>query len=107
MPPYHFPREILNISRVITIGEHCTCLVKVLFRILALPKPTLKKILTEFNERSFNDIPAFKDTKVNTSTENIAKLIADNLIPKIPKGQARLVKVTVWETPDASASYYL
>ena len=70
-------------------------------------KPTLKKILSEFNERSLNDVPAFKDKKLNTSTENIAKMIADRLVEAMPKSGARLVKVTVWETREASASYYL
>ena len=70
-------------------------------------KPSLKKVLSELNERSLNDLPAFKDNPVNPSTENIAKLIADRLVEAMPKGDARLVKVTVWETRDACASYYL
>ena len=69
-------------------------------------KPALKKVLSEFHERSFNDLPAFKDAKINTSTENIAKRISDRLNAVMPKGPARLVKVTVWETSDASATYY-
>ena len=70
-------------------------------------KPTLKKVLSEFHEKSLNDVPAFKSAGLNTSTENIAKLIGDRLGSAMPKGNARLVKVTVWETPDACASYYL
>ena len=66
-------------------------------------KPALKKTLAEFHERSFNDHPEFKER--NSSTENIAKLIHDRLANAVPKGGARIAKVTVWETPDASASY--
>lgn len=68
-------------------------------------KPNLKKVLAEFNEKSFNDHPDFKDARQNPSTENIAKLIYDRLM-KNWKSPARIVKVTVWETPDAQASYY-
>ena len=67
-------------------------------------KPALKKILSEFHETSFNEHPDFKD-KVNTSTENIAKAIYDRLKPAVQSNTARLTKISVWETPDAKASY--
>ena len=67
-------------------------------------KPALKKTLSEFNETSFNDHPDFKD-KMNTSTENIAKIIHDRLSKKIKTHNAKIVKVSVWETSDAQASY--
>ena len=67
-------------------------------------KPELKKILSELHERSFNDHPDFKD-KMNTSTENIAKFICDRLSKNLRSEDAKISKVTVWETPDAQASY--
>lgn len=67
-------------------------------------KPELKKILAEFHEKSFNENPAFRQG-MNTSTENIAKLIHDRLAASVPSANARIARVTVWETPDASASY--
>ena len=69
-------------------------------------KPSLKKTLAEFNETSFNEHPDFKGGKLNPSTENIAKLIYDRLCHNFKSKNAQIVKVTVWETPDASASYY-
>ena len=66
-------------------------------------KPALKKTLAEFHEKSFNERPEFRSQ--NSSVENIAKLIYDRLTPTVPKGGARIAKVTVWETPDAQASY--
>ena len=69
-------------------------------------KPNLKKVLAEFHERSFNEHPDFKDEKLNPSTENIAQLICRRLSSNFKSANARIVKVTVWETPDASASYY-
>ena len=69
-------------------------------------KPALKKVLSEFHERSFNDHPDFKDGKMNPSTENIAKLIHQRLSNNFQSKNARIVKVTVWETPEGNASYY-
>ncbi len=69
-------------------------------------KPALKKVLQELAERCFNDHPAFSGEKLNPSTENIAKLIHDRLKSEFDPGKARILKVTVWETPDARASYY-
>ncbi len=67
-------------------------------------KPALKKVLDEFNETLFNDHPHFRNG-LNSSTENIAKLIYDRLMVHLPKSEAKITKVTVWETPDAQASY--
>ena len=67
-------------------------------------KPNLKKVLTEFNETSINDHPDFKN-KLNPSTENIAKALHDRLVKTIRSDNAKITKVTVWETPDAQASY--
>ena len=68
-------------------------------------KPNLKKVLAEFHETSFNEHPDFRDEKLNPSTENIAQLIYQRLSKNFKSGNARIVKVTVWETPDASASF--
>ena len=69
-------------------------------------KPSLKAVLLEFHERSFNEHPDFKDGKLNPSTENIARVIYERLSNNFRSENARIVKVTVWETPGASASYY-
>ena len=69
-------------------------------------KPALKKVLSEFHEGSFNEHPDFKDEKLNPSTENIAKLIYQRLSKSFQSKNARIVKVTVWETPEGNASYY-
>ena len=69
-------------------------------------KPALKKVLSGFSERAFNDHSDFADEKLNPSTENIAKRICERLGGEFKSDNARIVKVTVWETPDASASFY-
>lgn len=68
-------------------------------------KPNLKKVLAEFQASSFNEHAEFKEERMNPSTENIAKLIYEKLNRHFKSQTARIVKVTVWETPDASASY--
>ncbi|MGH7197692.1 MAG: 6-pyruvoyl trahydropterin synthase family protein [Candidatus Omnitrophota bacterium] len=69
-------------------------------------KPCLKKVLSEFQHTSFNEHPNFGDGRLNPSTENIAKFIHDRLSRDFQSKNARIVKVTVWETPEASASFY-
>ena len=68
-------------------------------------KPALKEVLGAFQYTSMNDHPRFKDKTANSSTENIARLIYDELSKKVSSGSAKITKVTVWETPDACASY--
>ena len=68
-------------------------------------RPALKKVLSEFHEKSFNDHPEFRAPFRNASTENIAKIIHDRLSKLLPSNDAKIAKVTVWETPDAQASY--
>ncbi len=69
-------------------------------------KPSLKKVLAEFHEKSFNEHPDFKNEILNPSTENIAKIIYDRLSKNFKSANAKIAKVTVWETPGASASFY-
>ncbi|MBI3252649.1 MAG: 6-carboxytetrahydropterin synthase [Candidatus Omnitrophica bacterium] len=68
-------------------------------------RPLLKKVLGQFSEISINDHPDFKNEKRNPSTENIARRIYDRLKAEFRSKNARLVKVAVWETPDACATY--
>ncbi|MBI3315857.1 MAG: 6-carboxytetrahydropterin synthase [Candidatus Omnitrophica bacterium] len=69
-------------------------------------KASLRKVLSEFEQTSFNEHPDFKDGKLNPSTENIAQVICHRLAGRLKPSQAKIVRVTVWETLDASASYY-
>ena len=66
----------------------------------------LKKDLRAFLERidhvHLNDLPYFKD--VNPTTENLAKYIYEEF-PKFSSG-VKIKKVTVWESDQASATYY-
>lgn len=69
-------------------------------------KPALKKVLSEFHNSLLNDHPEFKGGGLNSSAENVAKLICQRLSGRFLSDNAKIVKVTVWETSDASASFY-
>src|SRR3989338_2181372 len=69
-------------------------------------KPALKKVLEEFDKRSVNDQPDFRSKKLNASAENVAKFIFERLLKNFISSNVKLIKVTVWEMPDACASYY-
>lgn len=65
-------------------------------------KASLKSILSKFDHRCLNDLPEFGQT--NPSAENIAKRIHDHLKTALP--QISIRRVTVWESPDAWATYW-
>ena len=66
-------------------------------------KSELKKIMEILDHHVLDELPAFKN--VNPSAENIAKYIFECLSKPLKGKKVRLVKVTVWETARASASY--
>jgi 6-pyruvoyltetrahydropterin/6-carboxytetrahydropterin synthase len=63
-------------------------------------KKTLKAILAEFDHGYLNELKVFKDQ--NPSSENLARIIYKKLKSKI----ATTSKVTVFESPSTSASYW-
>jgi len=68
-------------------------------------KPCLKKVLAELDHANLNEHPEFQNERCNPSTENIARVIFEKLSETFKSENAQIAKVTVWETPDASASY--
>ena len=62
-------------------------------------KKELYNILEKLDHRYLNNIPYF--TKVNPTSENIAKYIFDYIRKKIPD----VWSVTVWESENSSARY--
>ena len=63
----------------------------------------LKGVLEDFDHNNLNDIAYFKG--MNPTSENIAKVIYGRLKKGIGGG-VNLSKVTVYESPTSSASYY-
>jgi 6-pyruvoyltetrahydropterin/6-carboxytetrahydropterin synthase len=67
-------------------------------------KEITQAVLETLDHRYLNEIPYFAE--INPSSENIAKYIFDHLKDRLEGGQARLTKVTAWESAGACASYY-
>ncbi|MBO6305420.1 MAG: 6-carboxytetrahydropterin synthase QueD [Selenomonadaceae bacterium] len=67
-------------------------------------KRELKKILDEYDHRYLNEIPPFD--KINPTAENLARFIYDEFkANKIFDDNAKLVAVTVFESPKSSVRY--
>lgn len=67
-------------------------------------KRHLRGILEYLDHKYLNEIDEFK--KINASSENIAKFIADEMDEKIEEPEISISRVTVWESDDAAATYY-
>lgn len=65
-------------------------------------KKILDEIVGQFNGRKLEDLDCFKD--INTSAENIAKYIYDNIKKSLPE-RTELLYVEVTEMPGCSARY--
>lgn len=66
-------------------------------------KRKLKTVLSRIDHAFLNELPEFKGK--NTSVENVARLIHDELSKETKKEGVTLKRVTVWETEDAGATY--
>jgi 6-pyruvoyltetrahydropterin/6-carboxytetrahydropterin synthase len=67
-------------------------------------KRLTNEVVSTLDHTVLNDI--FPFTEKNPSSENIAKWVYDSLRKKIPDETIQLSAVTVWESEDASATYY-
>jgi 6-pyruvoyl-tetrahydropterin synthase len=63
----------------------------------------LRGVLAELEYRNLDDEPSLAD--LNTTTEALARLIADRLAERTPAGNLDSLVVTLHESPVASASY--
>ena len=66
-------------------------------------KRKLKMILARIDHVFLNELPEFKGK--NTSVENVARFIHDELSKQVKKQGVMVKRVTVWETEDAGATY--
>ena len=69
------------------------------FRVI---KGALHEVLGTLDHAYLNDVPPF--TKINPSSENIARHIFEEMERRIP-APVVVSRVTVWESPDARAEF--
>ena len=67
-------------------------------------KKMAQEVIAPLDHAFLNDV--FPFTEKNPSSENIAKWIFDSMKKKINNEYLRTAAVTVWESENASASYY-
>jgi len=66
-------------------------------------KKQLKEILDKFDHTSLNDMSIFE--KINPSSENIARIVYQELKAKLVRAPVTLTSVDVWESPENCARY--
>ena len=63
----------------------------------------LKRVLGKIDHAFLNELPEFKGK--NTSVENVARFVHDELSKTLGEKGVTVTRVTVWETEDAAATY--
>lgn len=67
-------------------------------------KGHLREVLARFDHNCLNDTSPFD--KLNPTSENIAKVIAGEINPRLAEFAVTLSCVEVWESPQSGVSYY-
>ncbi len=67
-------------------------------------KKSLRSVTRSLTVSSINRHPFFKKRKINPSAEHVAHFVYDHMQKDLSGSGVGLSKVTVWETPWASAS---
>lgn len=70
----------------------------------------LKEVLAQFDHRMINDLAGFGQGEQNPTAENLAKFIYQELQSRIETQtgsgkKIKVIRVRVWESPNASATY--
>lgn len=66
-------------------------------------KKTLAEVLSKFDHQNLNELAMFE--KENPSSENLARLIHNDLTAFLSRFNVRVGKVSVWESESCCASY--
>lgn len=67
-------------------------------------KETLEEVLSRFDHSYLNELEEFNQE--NPTTENVSKVIYDNLSEKLPP-EILITKVKTWESENCAAAYYV
>jgi len=66
-------------------------------------KKLLNEITSKYDHTCLNDLPAFKET--NPSSENIARVVYQELKVKLAGAPVTLTSIDVWESPENCVRY--
>jgi len=66
-------------------------------------KKWLQEILDNLDHKHLNELPFF--TKINPSSENIAKYICQEMKLKAEQSEVKVARVKVWESENATVTY--
>lgn len=66
-------------------------------------KAETNKVMEKFDHRYLNEVPPFD--KINTTAENIARVIFQELAAVVNDGNLRVSLVRAWESQKAAAAY--
>ncbi len=67
-------------------------------------KSETAKVIDKLDHYYLNEVPPFD--KINTTAENIARYIYQELGKNLDDGNVRVSRVRVWESETAAATYY-
>ena len=62
-------------------------------------------LLSEIDHTFLNELPAFQDQ--NPSSENMARYLYERLGQAMNNGRVKITRVSVWESDNTCASYFL
>lgn len=68
-----------------------------------LVKKAVAKVIDGLDHTFLNELALFKD--LNPSSENIARVIYEQVVPAVNTDRVRISKVTAWESDTACATY--
>ncbi len=66
-------------------------------------KDALKKVMSYIDHKNLNDLPEF--SKINPSSENLAKFISDSITDQFHNTNIEVYEVTVFESDTSRCSY--
>lgn len=76
----------------------------VLLNLPEFERIVMSAVIDRYDHKNLNvELPEFRQT--NPTVENIAQVIFELLAPRFTKTPAKLLSVTVWETPKTSCEY--
>ncbi|OEH85734.1 6-carboxytetrahydropterin synthase QueD [Desulfuribacillus stibiiarsenatis] len=69
-------------------------------------KKYTNEIIKRFDHQCINQIPGFRENELNPTAENLSRYIYEELAKLMSHIDIQLKKISVWESPNACATYF-